>query len=395
MRAWFERFFSREWQRRSGWQILLQPLSWFFAAVTAIRRAIYQNRLLTKTNVGVPVIIVGNISVGGTGKTPLTVALANALLARGFRAGIVTRGYVADGGRNYKRRREQSDEATLMAARCAAPVVANRQRVLAAQMLLAEKPAINAIISDDGLQHYALERDLEIAVIDGARGLGNGYLLPAGPLRESTARLSTVDCIVVNNTNLRTVSAVNVMSAMSAMSATNTSNGAAFEAKNAGELLPATSLANLLSETGKPIFDMRYGYERFSTLSGNENLSAEQFLAIVQDKGADGSKRVAAVAGIGNPDRFFAHLTGLGISLASRHAFPDHHPFVAADLANIDAEIILMTEKDAVKCAVFVDNNINSISHSKQRLWQMQIDAVLPEAFYDFIVHQLNRRKKN
>ncbi len=386
MRAWLERFFIQEWQRSSGWQVLLQPLSWCFAMVTATRRVLYRHRFFATIKIDVPVIVVGNISVGGTGKTPLVVALANTLSARGFSTGIVTRGYVADGGRSHKRRREQSDEATLMAARCTAPVVANRQRVLAAQMLLAKKPDINAIISDDGLQHYALERDLEIAVIDGTRGLGNGYLLPAGPLRESTARLSTVDCIVVNNTNLTTVSAVKTISA------SNISNGAAFEAKSAGERLPATGLANLLIETGKPIFEMRYGHERFSTLSGSENLSAEQFLATVQDKGMDQGKRVAAVAGIGNPDRFFAHLTGLGISLDSRHAFPDHHPFVAADLANIDAEIILMTEKDAVKCAaLFIDR----INESKQQRWQMQIDAVLPDGFYDFIIRQLNKPKKN
>jgi len=363
MRAQFEGFLIREWQRRSGWQLLLQPFAWLFAVLTSSRRLLYRLKFLKSTPSTVPVIVVGNISVGGTGKTPLVIALGSALLAQGRHVGMVTRGYAPH--------RSVSDEVALMSRRSAAPVVANARRVAAVEQLLARYPATNIVISDDGLQHYALGRDIEIAVVDGTRGFGNGYLLPAGPLRENLARLRSVDCIVVNDTNI------------------NPSIGGVFKAKVAEEPLPGLRLHNektvlahnlmyLLAATGKPVFHMTYGHESFSPLMQHQNLGVEPFHFLVR------GKRVAAVAGIGHPERFFTHLETLGITLDSRHAFPDHHPFVASDLDAIDADLILMTEKDAVKCA-------HLMLLSAHRVWQMHIDALLPEPFYEFIVAQLEK----
>ena len=359
-RAWFEPFFRQQWQRNSAWQIVLQPLAWLFAGLSALRRGLYRSGLFTSTKIAVPVIVVGNISVGGTGKTPLVVALANRLAQNGRHVGIVTRGYArAAGG--------QSDEAVLISQRSAAPVVENQNRVAAAQACLAKFSTTNIVIADDGLQHYRLQRDLEIAVIDGARGFGNGYLLPAGPLREQVARLQSVDCVVINKTGIDQM--------------TNPAIGAVFAAKLSQTPQPSTSLFNVENKFSKPIFTMTYGRERFASLNDQQLCSVEDWCRHTQ------GKRIAAIAGIGNPERFFAHLEALGLSLHSRHAFADHHPFVVGDLMAIDAEIMLMTEKDAVKCRVFANQ-------CRAQLWQMQIDAILPEAFYDFVIDKLNKIDK-
>ena len=357
MRAQLEKFFTREWQRHSGWQFLLQPFAWLFAALTTMRRRLYRLGFFKSCKAAVPVIVVGNISVGGTGKTPLVLALANRLGVQGCRVGIVTRGYTHDG--------MLSDEAALLSARSGVPIEANSSRVMAVRQLMTKNPATDILIADDGLQHYALKRDIEIAVVDGIRGFGNGYLLPAGPLREGMARLNTVDCIVVNNTSL------------------NSLIGGDSEVKMVQEPRPITSLGgeshfavtDLQTKSGKPVFEMRYGGESFGQLVQEQKLNAEQFIHFVS------GKRIAAVAGIGNPQRFFSHLEVLGIALHSRHPFNDHHPFVASDLTAIDADIVLMTEKDAVKCKAFADS----------RLWQMQIDAILPEAFYELIAAKLEK----
>lgn len=354
MRSRLEIFFTREWQRRSGWQILLQPLSWIFALLSAIRRALFRAGFFKTYKPNVPVIIIGNINVGGTGKTPLVVALANALAARGRAVGIITRGYAYDG--------KASDEVSLMSQRSAAPVVANAKRAEAVQQLLSKHPEINTVISDDGMQHYALHRDIEIAVVDGMRGIGNGYLLPAGPLRESAARLESVDCIVVNRTNQ------------------NPSTGDGLQPKMPEKARPALYLPFIKNDTLVPVFEMTYGHERFMALAPSiENTIEKQPFSIAAFLQFCMGKRIAAIAGIGNPDRFFVHLESLGFTLNSRHAFPDHHRFQPDDFLKLDADLILMTEKDAVKCMSFANT----------KMWQMQIDALLPDQFYEFIISKL------
>ena len=345
MEAWL----THEWQRNSLWQIFLRPVSWLFRLLVAIRRFAYRAGLLKSTAVGVPVIIIGNLSVGGTGKTPLVLALVDALAARGMKCGIVTRGYHrhSDAAMNNAIRVVPagaqsvvvSDEATLLANRSGVPVYAAANRVDAAETLLRNHRQVDVIVSDDGLQHYALQRDIEICVIDGTRGLGNGALLPAGPLREPASRLGAVDAVVVNR------------------------NGRNADAADVSLPIPA--------------FDMTLANELFINLKTQRRVDIKDALAIFRDR------RVHALAGTGNPQRFFAHLAGLGVKPSSTAAFPDHYDYRAGDMPGNEAEIILMTEKDAVKCSAFAD----------ERMWFMRVDAVVPNDFIEFVMQKLTERK--
>lgn len=287
---------ERFWQSVNPVSIALLPLAGVFALVAATRRLAYRIGLLRTRRFRVPVIIVGNITVGGTGKTPLVVWLAGYLRDQGWRPGIVARGY---GGRAQhwpQQVRGDSDpetvgdEAVLLASRTGCPACVAPDRPAAVAALLAHT-GVDIVIADDGLQHYALGRDLEIAVIDGQRRLGNGWLLPAGPLRESRARLRRVDLVVVN--------------------------GAA----------------------GPGEFAMKLFQPTLATLHGGAR----------QDLAGWRGRRVHAVAGIGHPERFFAMLERHGLELV-RHPLPDHHPFRQADLQFGESLPVLMTEKDAVKC---------------------------------------------
>jgi len=234
------------------------------------------------------------------------------------------------------------DEAMLLACRSGAPVYIAADRASAGRALLRNHPGIDVLICDDGLQHYALHRDLEICVIDGARGFGNGAMLPAGPLREPAMRLATVNAIVVNGE--ATAEPLNVVTAA----------------------------------PKAPVYRMSLGNESLVRVLDEKVLSVRQALAEFS------TTRVLAVAGIGNPARFFAHLRHLGFTPAETLSFPDHHPFSAADLVASGAGIILMTEKDAVKCRGFADD----------RMWFMRVDAILPDAFGEFVVNQLSELKK-
>ncbi len=381
MRSSLENFFLREWQRVSAWQLVLRPISWMFALLTVLRRGLFRMGLLHARAVAAPVIIIGNITVGGTGKTPLVIALAERLTQSGKHVGVITRGYVRRGGAvvnkpfgtiapvaDHRPTIEASDEAMLMSQRLAAPVFANPSRVDAAELLLKRYPQTNAILSDDGLQHYKLKRDLEIAVVDGVRGFGNGALLPAGPLREPIHRLRSVDCIVLNETGVE-----------AEKTTSNSPIGAEFEGEVSQSAHQWGSLKAQLEQFKVPLFSMRFGNERFrrvgkSAIQKELAASVSAFVATLQ------GKKIAAAAGIGNPERFFSHLQLLGIELHSRHPFADHHAFTALNFTSIDADVILMTEKDAVKCSQFAD----------ERLWCMQVDALLPDAFYEFIESRLN-----
>ena len=348
MEAWF----LREWQRNSPWQILLRPVSWVFAALAGVRRACYRAGILRRTRVNVPVIVVGNITVGGTGKTPVVLAIAELLARSGWHCGIISRGYVrgsvnstADAIRvkaDATYRVALADEALLLARRSGAPVYVAADRASAASTLLYAHPQVDVLICDDGLQHYALERDLEICVIDGARGFGNGALLPAGPLREPVSRLGHVDAIVFN--------------------------GPVPE----GNPLPH-DFAPMI-----PTYAMSLGNEMLVRIADERVLSIEQGLSEFS------GKTMFAAAGTGHPSRFFTHLASLGFRLDKTRAFADHHPFAAGDFAEAGAAIILMTEKDAVKCKGFAD----------ERMWFMRVDAILPDAFGEFVVKRMSERKK-
>ncbi len=340
MRAWLE----SEWQRRGGGALIFLPLTAIYALVIGIRRFLYRHRVLPAWRADVPVIVVGNVSVGGTGKTPLVLATLDILRAHGWNPGVIARGY----GRVPPREQDPrgvvrvlpdvatpehfGDEPVLIARRSNVPVYVSPDRPAAARALIADHPEVNVIVSDDGLQHYALARDIEIAVVDGERRFGNGLLLPSGPLREPASRLHEVDAVVTHG--------------------------------GAEEIVP-----------GVAHFPMALGNERFFALTQGRHMSPEEFAMGVR------GQRVVAVAGIGNPTRFFEHLRALHID-GRRRAFADHHAFQAADLRFPDADVIVMTEKDAVKCAAFAD----------ARMWFMRVDAALPDAFTDFLLNRLSAR---
>lgn len=322
---------QHHWYRLSPLHLLLIPLSLIFRALAAVRRALYRGGLLASVRLPVPVVIVGNISVGGTGKTPLTLWLAQQLIEEGWHPGIVSRGYTKAAERTRKTLQEVTsddtadevgDEPLLMAQRALCPVWIGRDRPAAAQALLDAHPECDIILSDDGLQHYRLQRDAEIVVVDGARRFGNGLLLPAGPLREPVSRLHEVDAVVVNG---------------------GEAQGSEFAMR-----LEGTSFYNLLNP---------------------------EMLVLA---GAFAGQRLHAIAGIGHPQRFFAHLEHLGLP-AQRHAFPDHHRYTASDIAFADADAILMTEKDAVKCAPF----------ATERCWVLRVDAQVSPALTRLILKKV------
>jgi tetraacyldisaccharide 4'-kinase len=286
------------WYSRSPLVLLLLPLSALYRLLVGLRRLAYGAGLLPSHRLSVPVIVVGNITVGGTGKTPLVIWLVEHLRARGYRPGLVSRGY---GGRarNWPQQvRPDSDpgvvgdEAVLLARHCTCPMAVGPDRVAAARAL-EEHHGVDIIVSDDGLQHYALQRDIEIAVIDGVRRFGNGHCLPAGPLREPVSRLRSVDLVVANGIGGRLEYGMRLLP------------GDAWRLDDPAQRRELRTFANT---------------------------------------------RVHAVAGIGHPERFFTTLAGIGIQ-GIPHAFPDHHAFQAKDLAFArDGLPVLMTEKDAVKC---------------------------------------------
>jgi tetraacyldisaccharide 4'-kinase len=302
----------------------LLPLSWLFRVLVSMRQMLYRAGLLRVERVGVPVVVVGNISVGGVGKTPLVCALALALRARGWHPGIVARGY---GGSSVAPRavhagddpRVVGDEPLLLAA-TDCPVWIGRARPAAARGLLAAHPACDVVIADDGLQHYALARDVEVAVVDAARGLGNGRMLPAGPLREPRSRLARADCLV-------------------SLVAANVARPSVADGRNTRMTLKPHGWRNLVRPDAVADPDLWRGHE------------------------------VHALAGIGHPRRFFDSVQALGID-AVEHAFPDHHAFSAADLAFPHAAAIVMTEKDAVKCRSFADD----------RCWYLPVHAAIDPA---------------
>lgn len=320
------------WYSRNPVAVLLLPFAALFAALVALRRAAYRVGLLRQERLPVPVIVVGNITVGGSGKTPLVIWLIERLRAAGFQPGVVSRGYGGDAAQRPQWVTPESDpravgdEPVLIARRTGGPVAVAPSRVEAARFLL-QRAACDVVICDDGLQHYALARDIEIAVVDGARRFGNGWYLPAGPLREGRARLRSVDFVVANG---------------------------------GGE---------------SDAFDMAL---RVSAVRQIANPDVRRELDDFR------GQAVHAVAGIGHPARFFAQLRAAGLQLIE-HAFPDHHVFRAGELEFGDAHPVLMTEKDAVKCRTLTG----------ARFWSVSVDAQVDARLGESIKQRLQQPREH
>ena len=325
-------WFQEQWATLTIWHILLIPLSWLFAAVVFLRKYLYKHGWLKSYRLNVPVIVVGNINVGGTGKTPLVIWLAEQMKLAGYKPGIISRGYGGNAQQVTEvlpdsNARVAGDEAVLIAARTNCPVFVSADRVSAGHHLLKTYPECNVIISDDGLQHYRLQRNVEIVVYDSAKGFGNGALLPAGPLRESKARLKTVDAVVSNGADIKE------------------------------NLKCFNPIAMQLAATD------------FYNLADVQKKSTAQALA---------QQKILAVAGIGNPQRFFDQLSNFGLQFESR-AYADHYIFQAKDFEHINADVVLMTEKDAVKCRAFAQPNF----------WVLPVSAVVNGGLMSAVLNKI------
>ena len=315
-----------------GMAFLLLPLTGLYRVLIALRRLVYRLGVMRVEKGPLPVIVVGNIAVGGTGKTPLVIALAELLIAHGYRPGVICRGYrgstkvwpqrvSADGDP-----KELGDESILLAQRLHCPVVAGPDRIAAINCLLRED-CCDIVISDDGLQHLRLFREVEIVVVDANRGHGNRHCLPTGPLREPLSRLDSVDAVIVN-----------------------------------GEM-PGGALFS-------KAFRMTLVLQRPKKLL--PPFACRPLIEFVSDP-------IHALAGIGNPERFFTQLRGVGLEIIE-HAYPDHHDFESHELSFGDSFPIFMTEKDAVKCRLFADD----------RCWFVPVEAHLEPGFCQWLLETVH-----
>jgi len=327
MKARIERALHAAWQGNGIFSLLLWPLSRLYAGIMASREMAYVHHPERVHHETIPVAVVGNIYVGGTGKTPVVIALVQALQQRGWHPGVVSRGY---GARRADRPRTGrgaldpalfGDEPALIAAETGAPVSVHPDRKAAIQRLRRQFPKVDVVVSDDGLQHLALGRDLEIIVQD-ARGIGNGHVLPAGPLREPARRLRSVD-VIINN------------------------------------LLPGESPPALLPAAAH-VVDMHLEPSTVEHLVSGTRMEWRDWLA------AHAGQACAAVAAIGRPERFFSMLRHHGLTLPETRSLPDHYGYERSPFGELDAACILITPKDAVKCRGFNDGRLFCV-HTVQR----------------------------
>ena len=324
------------WRRKNAlFYLVLTPLSWLFALLTSIRRFAYKEGFFKSYALPVPVIVVGNINVGGSGKTPVVMWLVAQLTKNGYRPAVISRGY----GGSVKEPASVNastpaslvgDEPVLIANRCDCPVWVGANRVEVATALLNAHPECNVMISDDGLQHYALQRDVEIAVVDAEQHEKNARLLPAGQLREPLQRLNSVDAIVCNGLKSE-------------------------------------------RQSDEAFYQMQLVGDKFY------NLADVETHAVAADFKR---KTIKAMAGIGKPERFFEHLRQLGMTFVSV-SFDDHYPFSAQDLAKIDCDVLIMTEKDAVKCKPF----------AQPHHWVLPVEADIAEALLPLVLKKLSLAK--
>ena len=344
---------------------LLLPAGWLFRLAVALRRGLYRCGVLRSIRLSAPVVVVGNLTVGGSGKTPLVIALVRRLQEHGYRPGVISRGYGrrdADAGRlcpalevsQHDDPARSGDEPLLIARATGAPVFVDADRTRAGRALLAKHPDVNVIVSDDGLQHYALARDVDIAVFD-ERGAGNRQMLPAGPLREPLSRATSLTALVRND-----------------------SGGDALK-NGLYQRFPGMHSMKLIPQLCYRLIDPAQTCDALALQTGRAAHGTGTSTSTDTDTDTTAA---AALAGIGNPARFFATLRAAGLTI-SEHPFPDHHAFTREDLAAIHANTLIMTEKDALKCSAFDD----------ARAWVLPVAAQVDPALFELILERLRGRK--
>ena len=335
MKSFTQEFIQNAWRQKGAvFYLVLVPLSWLFAAITAFRRWAYQFDVLKSYVLPVPVIVVGNINLGGSGKTPVVIWLVEQLKQHGFKPAVISRGYGGNvsSATSVDANSQASvvgDEPVLIARRSQCPVWVGADRVQVAADLLKAHPECDVIISDDGLQHYRLKRDVEIAVVDADSREKDARLLPAGRLREPLERLNTVDAVICNG-----------------QKSTHENIDSAYQMQLVGQQF--------------------------------YNLADSNMIATVADFK---QKSVKALAGIGKPERFFEHLRNMGLTFTGV-SFDDHHAFTAQELAKIDCDVLIMTEKDAVKCKSF----------AQPHHWVLPVKAQIDTQLMTLILNKLAKR---
>lgn len=337
-----EQLITGAWTRNSRWLVLLLPFTWLFAGLSNLRRCYLQRRYQGQPYTA-PVVIVGNISVGGSGKTPLIIALVAALKQRGYSPGVVSRGYSGNAAQYplsvtaATAVSESGDEPLLIATLADCPVVVDANRRAAVDYLL-DHHQCNLVLSDDGLQHYALHRDIELVVVDGQRGLGNGRQLPSGPLREKPQRLEQADMVVING-------------------------------QQADQSITVSGLQQ-----------MSIRPTQFRHLESGRRLAIEDWLE--SEPGTN--REVHAVAAIGNPQRFADTLTQIGLA-PILHRFDDHQILSLDDLSFGDNLPVVVTAKDAIK--------LEQVAAVSENIWAVDIEAVIDSSFVDKLVLKLEALK--
>ncbi len=351
LRAGIERWLHRQWQRRGVWAWTMAPLALLFGLILKIRAVRFKKLHCPHEQIKIPILVVGNIYIGGTGKTPVVIALVKQLSALGWQPGVVSRGYgtsIGDQpllGQGSVDAKQFGDEPALITHETGVPIAVHPNRHQACLDLIAQFPHINLVISDDGLQHLRLPRDIELVVQD-ARGTGNGWLLPAGPLREPVSRLSSVHAVL-----------------------TRLDEAPLNDKKQSA----------LLAVTHHPTTNLRktsifLQICRFRHLLSGQTQEPASFISFVH------KLSVTAVAGIANPQRFFASLQKAGIPLTQALALPDHFSFDQSPFASLAADVIVLTGKDAIKCKALTDD----------RLWVAEVDMTFTDPeFLPWLDYQL------
>jgi len=370
-----------------------------FAGLAWLRKTAYRTGLLPVVNATVPVVVVGNLSVGGTGKTPVVIWLAKTLVARGFTPGVVSRGYGGAGQLSAVTAaslpRLVGDEPVLIARRTECPVWVGRDRTAALARLVDASPQVDVVISDDGLQHYRMARDVEIVVVDAQQRFGNRLLLPAGPLREPVSRLDSVDATVINGGEAADLpvreAAGHVVPGQVRSGQVRSGQVRSDQVLSGQDLLGQVRSGRDLPAQDLSSQDLSSQDLSSQDLSGQDllahaftmHLDGKEFTNLVDPATQRSAEQFAnmnlhAVAGIGNPERFFSHLRNLGLSFTP-HAFPDHYSFTASELEFADADAVLMTEKDAIKCSRF----------ARENWWALPVEAHIDIALANLVIQRI------
>lgn len=354
LRIKFERWLHQQWQHRGVWAWVMAPIALLYGFILKLRAARFERFPHQPRQIRIPILVVGNIYIGGTGKTPVVIALVKQLSALGWHPGVISRGYgtrMGDKpllGQGVVDPKLFGDEPAMITRETGIPIAVHPNRYQACVDLVTQFPHINLVISDDGLQHLRLPRDIELVIQD-LRGTGNGWLLPAGPLREPVSRLRSVQAILTRT------------------------DGASLHEKKQSALLSVTQHINAnLRKTSISLEICKFRHLR----SGKMQEPAA-FLSFVQNLS------VTAVAGIATPERFFSGLRKIGIPLSRVVALPDHFSFAQSPFATLVGDVIVLTGKDAIKCQDVTD----------ERLWVAEVDMTFGDpGFLPWLDHQLNTK---